>query len=337
MEYPSLEFFREVIHPGISRYSLRTIKSSAPPAKVEEVSLCSDRDRDFKCQLIVKVVSPDWPEDPWGADRERIFYQRVFPRLGFEHPRVYFAGLNPGTGQRLIVMEDVSSRYHFPSPSYHWNLEEVFCFLRTYARFHCQAQEVLPAIGERNWLLAYHCQVPDCEKIEEAAHYLVRQGIWDPLPNLRRLIQRTYEQLPDFSSRAATIIHNDLYPPNIGLPQNLGDQAVLIDWDMVGWGLAEMDLAYLFMQPFGSSSQIDRQEALDYYWNQRLALEGRIPPLDERQSIQNFADSLFALAEVLAAEKVAKKPYPPGSAPRAYWNAMYGVLYQRLIELCERV
>jgi len=337
MEYPSLEFFRQVIHPEISRYSLRTIKTSAPPVKVEEVSLYSDSTHDVKFRLIVKIVSPGWPDDPRGQDRERIFYQRVFPRLGFEHPRVYYAGLNPGTRHRLIVMEDVSGRYRFPSPSYRWNLEEVFCFLRTYARLHGRGQEILPAIEDRAWLLTYHRQPPDCEQIEESTRYLVSQGIWDPLPNLERLIQQTREQLSVFSGHSVTLIHNDLYPPNIGLPQNLTDLAVLIDWDMAAWGLAEIDLAYLFMQPFRSASQIDRQEALDYYWGQRLALEGRIPPHDERQSLQSLADSLFALAEVLVAEKVARRPYPPGSAPRAYWDAMYGVLYQRLMELCERV
>lgn len=337
MAFPSLEFFRQVIHPEISGYALRTIKTSAPPAKVAAVSLYSRSNREVACRLIAKIISPDWPDDPLGQDRERFFYQRVFPRLGFEHPRVYYAGFNPGTRQRLIVMEDVSSRYRFPHPDYQWKLEEVFCFLRSYACLHARGREILATIDDRAWLLAYHRQPLGCEQIEASAHYLVSQGIWDRLPGLERLIQRTQEQLSVFSRYPATLIHNDLYPPNIGLPRNLADPAVLIDWDMAAWGWAEIDLAYLFMQPFCSTSQIDRQATLDYYWEQRLALEGCIPPHDERRSLQNFADSLFALAEVLVAGKVARSPYPPGSAPGAYWAAMYAVLYQRLVELCERV
>jgi hypothetical protein len=337
MAYPSLEFFRQFTRPEISGYALRTIKTSAPPAKVEEVSLYSDSSGDSACRLIAKIISPDWPDDPHGQDRERFFYQRVFPRLGFEHPRVYFAGMNPGTRERLILMEDLSSRYRFPLPDHRWNSNEVFCFLRAYARLHSWGREILPAIEDRAWLLTYERKPLECEQIAASSHYLVSQGIWHPLPNLERLIQRTQEQLCVASSYPVTLIHNDLYPPNIGLPRNLADPAVLIDWDMAAWGWAEIDLAYLFMQPFCSASRIDRQEALDYYWDQRLALEGRIPSRDERQPLQNLADSLFALAEVLVAAEVARKPYPPGSAPGAYWEAMYAVLYQRLVQLCERI
>ena len=336
MEYPSLEFFRQVIHPEISRFSRRTIKTSAPPARVERVMLYLNGHRAANYRLIAKVISPGWQDDPQGEDRERIFYQSVFPRLGFEHPRVHHVSIYPDTGQRLILMEDVSGRYRFPPPTHRWELAEVFSFLRTYAYLHTRGQELLPALDDRDWLLAYHLQPLDCAGIEAAARYLVRLGIWDPMPNLESLIRRTQDQLAVTYTDPATLIHNDLYPPNIGLPRDLAEPAVLVDWDMAAWGPAELDLAYLFTQPFRSAEGLHRQTVLDYYWEQRLALEGCIPSCDERQCRQDFADSVFALTELLVAEKVARNPFLPGSAPQIYWQAMFPVLRQRLVELSER-
>ncbi len=102
---------------------------------------------------------------------------------------------------------------------------------------------------------------------------------------------------------------------------------------MVGWGLAEMDLAYMFLGPFGNHRRLNRQKALDYYWRQRQQLSGQRPPADELKALQFYADALWALWLIPVASKVARSPYPPGSPPRLYWDAMYVVLSQRLKEL----
>jgi hypothetical protein len=90
----------------------------------------------------------------------------------------------------------------------------------------------------------------------------------------------------------------------------------------------------MFMLPFRSTRNICRQAALDYYWARREMLEGQRPPARERRAMQRHADAVWALYLIPVAHRVAKKPYPPGSGPRAYWDAMFGVLYERLEELC---
>jgi aminoglycoside phosphotransferase (APT) family kinase protein len=140
--------------------------------------------------------------------------------------------------------------------------------------------------------------------------------------------------MPQFASGNATVLHNDVYPGNVGLPYDPGGEAALVDWEMVGWGMAELDLAFMFTQPYRSARQIDRTAALDYYWDQRQRLEGRVPGAEERQARQRHADALWALSLVPRAQEVARSPFPPGSAPADYWDAMYGVLYERLADLC---
>jgi thiamine kinase-like enzyme len=154
---------------------------------------------------------------------------------------------------------------------------------------------------------------------------------------MERLIEQTLAQMPLFAGEGATLLHNDVYPPNIGLPHDPGGEAVLVDWEMAGWGLAELDLAFMFMQPYRSARQIDRQAALDYYWDRRRRLAGAAPPIEERLARQRHADALWALALLPRAHEVAGSPLAPGSAPADYWDNMFGVLYERLKALCARL
>jgi hypothetical protein len=144
-------------------------------------------------------------------------------------------------------------------------------------------------------------------------------------------------------------LHNDIYPPNVGLPRERtgGDadsdgqltleQVVLIDWEMVGWGLAETDLAYLFLQPYRSAAAVNREEALEFYWQERRRLEGDVPTAAERRFRQAHADGLLALWLLPVAARMATTPHPVGSAPHTYWSEMFQVLGERLALLCGRV
>ena len=53
--------------------------------------------------------------------------------------------------------------------------------------------------------------------------------------------------------------------------------ATLIDWQDVGIGMPEFDLAYLDLQPFESARLIPRSELLDLYWRYRAEIRSEIP------------------------------------------------------------
>jgi hypothetical protein len=334
---PSLEFLRRVVSPEVSGFKAGKIKTNAGPSAVQRVFLEYPRKQPGIATVILKSIGPHWPDDAYVQDREVNFYVDLLPRVGLHRPALYHAGIDEQTGERLIVLEDLSNRYRFPSPAYIWQPAEIRCFLRTYACLHVHGRGCLPPANARAWLLTYQQPQWDPEDVLTAIVELVGRNIWEPVSGADRLVAAALAGLNDFPDQPVTLLHNDLYPPNIGLPGDLGENAVLIDWEMGGWGLAEFDLAYLFMQPFQSACRVGRQEVLEAYWSHRQDIEGRIPAAGERTAALWLAEALFALAMVMVAIKVAHHPYPPGSAPHAYWAAMFGVLEQRLRELCRSV
>jgi hypothetical protein len=204
--------------------------------------------------------------------------------------------------------------------------------LRTYARFHVAGRAALP--DDRAWLLPrYEARVRTTDVLAQADE-LRRWGVWGPLPRLPQLVARTLDGIRRLESHPVTLLHNDVSPANVGLPRDLRGSGVLVDWEMLGWGLPELDLAYMFTQPFRSAEGLDRTRMLDYYWDRRQALEGTIPPPAQRRWRQRHADAVLALWLVPVAHRVAAHPFPAGSAPRRYWRSMFGVLYERLGALC---
>jgi hypothetical protein len=334
MSILSLDFLRPVFGPRLIDFSIDKIKNSAGPAVVYQVNLQYERGHSGIPSAILKTIAPHWPDDPFAPDRELQIYRDLLPQTGLRTASLFYTGVEPATGLRLIVLEDLGEQYRFPPPAYRWLPEEVDRFLRTYACLHVRGRESLPPAPERAWLLTY--QQPDwqAETVLQELAGLIARGIFRPLPGAERLVDRALGLLGAFAAWPATLLHGDLYPPNIGLPVCPEKEAVLIDWEMAGWGLAEFDLAYLFMQPYGSARQIDVQKTLDVYWSYRQALEGVIPPAEERRAAQWFAEAMFALAEVFVARRVAEHPFPAGTAPHAYWQAMYGVLERKLNDLC---
>lgn len=333
MQLLSLDLVQRTISPRITGFSTQHIQPGASPTRVYRVALEYANGHAGVPAAIVKSIAPQWPDDAHGPDRERRFYTRLSPDFDFHQPHVFHAGIDPETQHRVIVMEDLTLDYVFPPPTHFWTPDEMRCMLRTYARLHVQGQDCVPPPGQRAWLMSRHETRLDAP-ILGMAEDLVAQGVWSPLPNLDRLLDQTRTTAGDLAGYPVTVLHNDVYPPNVGLPHDLRDEAVLIDWEMAGWGLAEMDLAYVFMQPFGAASKIDRRDALRYYWTQREMLEGRLRPFEERLDVQRHADAVLALTLVPVAHRVAAEPFPAGSPPRIYWNSMFGVLNERLHELC---
>jgi hypothetical protein len=334
---PSLGFLREVVDPAICGFASSTIKTSASPCTIHRVALQYPQGHPGVLSVIVKSCAPNWPQDPAGPDRESRFYMHLIPQLNLSHVHLYHVGIDPDTQSRVIVMEDLAPGYRFPAPTHCWTQQEALCMVRAYARLHVQGVYCLPPEGERSWMWRMALLERSWEPGEllQLVEDLVGTGIWAPIPGIERLVQRTLAGLWRFAHRPATILHNDVYPPNVALPIDLGKDAILLDWEMAGWGPAELDLAFMFLQPYRSAKDIDRVQALDHYWLERQALEGGQPPAEERWAVQQHADELWALSLVVVAHKVASRPYPPGSAPRAYWDSMFGVLHEQLVALCK--
>lgn len=335
MYRPSLSFWQRIINTGVCSVSGELLKTSSSPAHVYRIVPAYEPGHAAVPSVILKTIAPDWPGDPYGADRELTFYTQILPQLDLKHGRIYHTGIDPITRHRLIVMEDLTRRYTFPTYAHLWTPAEMRCVLRAYAHLHVYGEAALPPPEARSWMWTYHQPRWHADRIVELVAGIVAKGVWSPLPGIGRLAEATLAARAQWDQHPMTLVHHDAHPGNAALPPDLAEEAILVDWEMAGWGLAEIDLAFLFMQPFWNMRYVDRRQALAYYWTQRQALEGKRWPAKERQARQHYADALLALSLVPVAHRMAHHPYPPDSFPARYWRSMFGVLHARLKELVQ--
>lgn len=328
---PSAQFLRQVIDPAVREVSAEVIKNSAAPATVYRLHLSGDVSLQVPT-VVAKQIRPDWPGDPSGHEREALFYTYLMPGLDLPCGRIYFAGPEPDSDNRLLIMEDLSGSHLFPARSYLWSWEDARAVLNSYARLHHRGQRCLPPSGERAWLFARHEQrlLATAGDLPRMNKEITAKGLWPPVPRFDALLEATLSAVKQMVRVQPTLIHNDVYTPNLGLPRLAGDEVIILDWEMVGWGLAEMDLAFMFMQPFGSHRRLDRTQSLDYYWRQREKLGTKSESSLVREARQRYADALWTLWLVPVAHQMALQTHPPGSAVEVYWRSMFRVVGERL-------
>ena len=332
-----LPLLQHTVSPHVKRYTSTKIKNSATPAAVYRLTVAYNGSSNGTytakpCTLILKRICPHWLDDPGFSDREARFYACLLPRLDIPHPHIYYTGLDPDTQDRLILMEDLTG-YHLPPPTRPWTQAEGHCLARAYARLHADKGRVLPPEDERGWLMARHESRLEPGRISNMVSDLVQQNVWEPIPCLESLLARTVDAARTFTQLPATLLHNDVYPPNVALPLDLDGDAILLDWEMASWGRAEMDLAFMFLQPYRAHKLLDRARVLDTYWAARHALEGEIPACEERETRQFYADAVWGFWLVPVAHRMAAHPFPPGSVVDTYWKSMFGVLQDHLQRL----
>jgi hypothetical protein len=330
----SLEFVRQIVDPRVRGVHVELIKVSGSPSTVHR--LCLDYGATVPVEaprsLVAKRIAPDWPDDPPG--RERIAYAEILLHLDIRKCHVYYAGLEPDSRYRLVVLEDVYERYRFPQPHHVWTWDEMRSILGCYARLHTSGVDALRHLPDRSWAWAGHSVPCAPEEALRQAADLHAWGIWPSLPPMEPLLYQVESLRSSMVAQPETVLHNDVYPPNIGLPHTVGEPCQLLDWEMIGAGAAEFDLAFMFMLPYRSTRMIDRQAALDEYWAVRYALDGTCKSRDERDAVQWYADAAWSLYLLGVAHRVAQKPFAQDSAPAHYWAHMHAIVHEQFVTLC---
>jgi aminoglycoside phosphotransferase (APT) family kinase protein len=165
-----------------------------------------------------------------------------------------------------------------------------------------------------------------------------RAGIWGELPGLSELIDFASKSCERYANENTALLHGDTTPTNAFLPKHLDTGlATLIDWIDVGIGMPEFDLAYMDLQPFESGRCLPRAELLDLYWCSRSQIDSDIPSPEERRARQLHADVVMALWLTGSASRVALHPYPEGTYPQLHWASQFGIVYNRLKTLEQKV
>lgn len=310
------------------------IKVSATPAHLERLFLTYGGAGAGPATLIAKWMAPEWPGDPAGQQRECLFYRHLAPLLALPGPRIFHAGPLEGSEHWLLLMEDLAATHRFPPPTHRWRPEEMARILPGYARLHVRGRR-LP-LDEIPFLFPPYAHAVEerAADLPRMAHELAGAERLPPLPALERLLRATLDEIARRRAEPVTLLHNDVYPPNAALPGGTGE-VVLLDWEMVGSGMAELDLAYLFCQPFGAERDLERASVLEQYWQAwEEAAGSRPPPPDERARRQRHADALLALWLLPVAHARAFPTAPLSGPTQRYWTQMFMVLGRRLEALC---
>ncbi len=331
---PNLDLLRQAFGNSIQDCHAELIKVALGWSRVYRVTLSRmGQGHSPRETVVVKTMDPNGPPTPLEAIRELRYYEVLHPKLPIAKPEIYFLTTDEATGFHVIVMEDLSPTHRIPTHPYQWTHEELRSVLRAYAYLHTSVVENL----DYAWLAARHESALDFEKIPEQVATVQRAGIWGDLPGLSDLIAYARESCDRYANTQVSLLHGDTTPANAALPQDLASKpATLIDWQDVGVGMPEFDLAYMDLQPFESGRLIPRSELLDLYWCYRSEIDSDIPSPEERCARQLHADIVMALWLTATASRVALHPFPEGTYPHMHWSSQFGIVYNRLKTLTRK-
>jgi aminoglycoside phosphotransferase (APT) family kinase protein len=335
---PNLDLLRQAFGNNIQSCHAELIKVALGWSRVYRVTLTrKGQGYSTRETVVVKTMDPNGPPTALEAIRELRYYEVLHPKLSIAKPEIYFLITDVATGFHAIVMEDLSPTHRIPTHPYQWRREELKSVLRAYAELHTSAVESLAY----PWLAPRHESALDFENIPEQVATVQHAGIWGDLPGLSELITYARESCQKYTNTPLTLLHGDTTPANAPIPHDLHAQhaqpATLIDWQDVGVGMPEFDLAYIDLQPFESGRLITRSELLDLYWCYRSAIDSEIPSPEERCARQRHADVVMTLWLTRTASRVALHPYPEGTYPHMHWSSQYGIVYNRLRSLAQEI
>jgi hypothetical protein len=332
---PNLDLLRQAFGNSVQDCHAELIKIALGWSRVYQVTLTrKGQGHSTREVVVVKTTDPSGPFTALETGRELCFYQTIHRELSLPKPQMYFLTVDEATGFHVIVMEDLTPTHRIPSHPYQWTRDELQPVLRAYARLHTSVVENL----DYPWLAPRQESLLDFEAIPEQVAIVQGAGIWQELPGLSDVLAFVRESCQKYAEAKVSLLHGDTTPANAPLPNVLDSQpATLIDWQDVGIGMPEFDLAYMDLQPFESGRLIPRSELLDLYWCLRSEINSELPSPAERRARQLHADAVTALSLTRTASRVALRPYPEGTYPHMHWSSQFGIVYNRLKTLTTEI
>ncbi|MBS3872048.1 MAG: phosphotransferase [Firmicutes bacterium] len=208
---------------------------------------------------------------------EYLFYTELQPKLDLPAPSLLGHGHLPQGGV-FLVLEDVAKSHRLLPLGHHYTTLELLSIIATYARLHGRGQRIAAADKAYSWLhqdprttLAAHLVLRHLQELarNEWTNALAAVPLYSPrLPSLLREVAARLAHLP------STILHNDFYATNVALPLDCTQPAVLLDWQLIGRGPLQLDLANIgLLSASPCFKEVDKDAVLLGYL-EALAREG---------------------------------------------------------------
>lgn len=342
----TLEFWREALRRPVVKLRAEVVKEGFWPTTVYRIYL-EYADGEAPRTLILKCARPDWPGDLWGAEREYRVYTELLPQVPIPQARRYFTMPGNNKHHTQIVMQDLDDEFVFYPETHAWTWSQCQAMLRTYARLHAAGQMLQPE--RRPYLMSRLRE----RWTPQGARAMFADLLEAPEMNARlspfgTSVAAALDELPRLERLAAqdplTLVHYDAYPPNIAFSRDAAaPEAVLIDWAMATCDIAEIDLAFIFQQTYGSDRLLDWRAALQYYWEERARITGCGYNWEERVLVFRYARILALFTTLVPLHRAWLKsvregiPFGPDSPDpyMRFYDATLSDLMDALPELAK--
>jgi hypothetical protein len=224
---------------------------------------------------------------------EYLFYTLLLPLLDIPAPKLLM-GECLTEDLNYILLEDVSPYYTIPTLDHRWTTAELLLVVEVYAALHGRAPQALAKIPSRAWLK----QDPRRDFKPERTHTLLAalyDNAWTRATVapvfLHPRLQVVLDGVLDALARVpTTLLHNDFYPLNIGLPRTAAGGALLMDYQLLGLGPGMLDILNIgFLHPQPRFSGIDRDAVLSHYLRCLAAYTGENIECAEFRRLYTFA------------------------------------------------
>ena len=186
--------------------------------------------------------------------REVRFYREMSDGVHLETPRVYHGGLDSGTGNTVLLLEDMGSARQGDSVA-GCSLDEARSCLEQLARFQASWWDS-PLLDRLSWM--------PLKEAEAGPYREIYTGAWQALqekarggmpPGLRGLGNRLASEVHEIKARLTrpprTILHGDYRLDNCFFRATPGSRSVAVfDWEFCGRGRGTCDAAAFIAEAF---------------------------------------------------------------------------------------
>lgn len=244
---------------------------------------------------------------PWGIDQEVAAY--TGPLNSLETYRSPFIGaVDDGHGRIWLLLKWLDQAVPLAQGPHPQSIHHVAHWLGTFHRESITWITAEPSSGDL---------VPYGDVINAWASATVRE--LEPYvasgSDLARILADLSHALSGLAAAEDTVVHGDLYPPNVLLK---GPDVVPIDWEWIGIGPGEIDVAALT----DGWEDDDVSTSVHLYWQARRP--GYVPDASDVRRL--WAARLFLVARWLGGHVSESNP------PPQYWLEQLELCYRRALE-----
>jgi thiamine kinase-like enzyme len=312
----TVEFWQAILGVPLTGFEATVIKEGFLPSTVYRVQLESS-DAVTPRSVILKCVRPPWGEDAYRGEREARVYTELVAALPIPQAARYFVHLGDAAHHSQLVLQDLNNAFVFYPETHAWTWAEAQAILRALAQLHSGGRAL--DIPNRPYLMSpLHTRWTPQRAREMMADLAHTDWLAARMTQAEARTERVLNELRQLEQLAArealTLVHYDIYPPNIAFTRDAAEpEAVLIDWAAATADVAEIDLAFLFLQPYHSDRLLDWRAALRYYWDERARLTGEPYDWQERCAMFRYGQIQTLFTTLLAIHRGWEKGIREGT------------------------